>query len=107
MDIGELISSLSPEDINQLKSVAGAVLGQNEASGNGENRSADTAALIKNISRLTGGLREEDDRIALMKALKPLLSESKRHKADDAIKLLRLIQMVPLLRDSGFLKEIL
>lgn len=45
----------------------------------------------------------EDDNIRLIMALKPLLSEEKRAKADKVIKILKLINLLPLIKDSGIL----
>lgn len=106
MDINEILSSLSEDDINQLKNVAGSILGSNETNDNHKNNSNETD-IMKTITNLGKMLNSDDDRTALIKALKPMLSEQKQHKADEAIKILRLIQLVPLLRDSGFLKDIL
>lgn len=44
-----------------------------------------------------------DSRANLLLALKPLLSVPRREKVDTAIKLLRLIDMLPLIKDSGIL----
>lgn len=61
------------------------------------------------ISKLMGmasmlqGFNSEDDNIRLILALKPLLSEEKRIKADRAVKILKIINLLPLLKESGLL----
>lgn len=104
MDISEIISSLSEDDINQLKSVAGSLMGNaNEKKDSGQNDSD----IMGSMNKLNKMFNTDDDRTALIKALKPMLSEPKQQKAEEAIKILRLIQLVPLLRESGFLKGLM
>lgn len=49
------------------------------------------------ISKLT----EEDESTALITALRPLLRPENREKLDRAAKIMKLIGILPLLRDSG------
>ena len=42
-------------------------------------------------------------RTAFIAALKPLLSPERRHKADEALRMMRLLEMLPILRDQGVL----
>ena len=51
------------------------------------------------VSRLKSD--HNDNRSQLLLALKPHLSAPRREKVDTAIKLLRLIDLLPLLRESG------
>ena len=46
----------------------------------------------------------QDDRTRLLLALKPHLSEPRREKIDTAIKLLRLVELLPFLKESGLLQ---
>lgn len=100
MDINEIISSLSEDDINSLKSVADSVLGSGEKKISCGNESD----MLGGIGELTKMFAADDDRTALIKAIRPMLSEARQQKADEAIKMLRLIRILPILRDSGFLK---
>lgn len=104
MDLNEIISSLSEDDINQLKNVAGTIFGsdnQHESDQSSQKKESDIFQSIGEIGKL---FSLEDERTLLIKALKPMLSEDKQKKADEAIKILRLMQIVPLLRDSGLFK---
>ena len=47
------------------------------------------------------GAGSNDSRIALLLALKPNLSKEKQAKVDSAIKILRLLELAPLLGDMG------
>ena len=58
--------------------------------------------VISLISKLNAG--GEDSRTKLLTALKPHLSEPRREKVDTAIKILRMLELLPLLRESGILK---
>ena len=50
---------------------------------------------------------EEDDASRLLTALRPLLSEPRQKKLDDAGRILKLLHLLPLLRESGLLQNIL
>ncbi len=43
----------------------------------------------------------------LISALKPYLSGPRQHKADEAIKLLKLLSLLPILKDSGIISSII
>ena len=45
-------------------------------------------------------MRQDDPRISLLLALKPNLSEPRRKRVDEAIHLMRLINLIPLLQDG-------
>lgn len=77
--IGNILSALGDgmPDANTLQKIMG-VMGKLKASGN-------------------------DQRFALLNALRPHLSEARQEKLDAAIKILRLIDILPYLKDSGLL----
>lgn len=113
MDISEILSSLSKEDMEQLKNAANAIMGSSVADNkpNGsDNRNTGSpfdAAMLGNLGKLSSALSHDDERTALIRALKPMLSEPRQQKAEEAIKILKLLQLLPLLRDSGLLKGLL
>ena len=96
-NIADIISSLSESDIENLKGMAGKLFSQ---SGDDSPPPFDLGAL----GALTG---TEDERCALINSLKPMLSEQRRKKADEALKLLKLASLVPVLKESGVLKNFL
>lgn len=59
------------------------------------------AGIIKVISTLKS--RGEDDRTKLLIALKPHLSPERRERVDQAVKFLKIIDIIPLIRGSGLL----
>jgi len=58
-------------------------------------------ALMSIMGRLKSG--NDDSRTRLLLSLKPHLSEPKREKVDTAVKILKIIDMLPLLRETGLL----
>lgn len=108
--ISELLSSVSPEELERLKGVAQSLIAQNgtekssaevkqappqESGGIGTLFGADTAKMLATVA---GQLNHEDDRTKFISALKPLLSEDRRKKADEAMRFLRLMDTLPLLK---------
>ena len=109
-NIGDLLSSISPEDMERLKNVASSLMSQSgsepssapKEQGAGGNRNAPNA----DISSLFGGdmaktlmtvatqMNKEDDNTRFISAL----SEDRRKKADEAMKFLKLMEMLPLLK---------
>lgn len=62
---------------------------------------ADTLAMVGRLAPLLGQLNQEDDSTRLLRALRPLLSEPKRKRIDEAVKILQLMRLLPMLRDLG------
>lgn len=106
MDISEILSSLTPEDMEQLKNMASSLMGgqsepKKEQTLQGNN--VFNADILGNLGKLSNAVSGDDQRTALLKALKPMLSEQRQQKADEAIKILKIIQLLPVLRESGML----
>lgn len=114
-NINDIISSLSPQDIDMLKGVASSILGES-----GEQNLAPQSQQNQNsLSQISGLDLNSDDFNMIMKAksifdkmnsassknadlinaLKPHLSESSRQKADQAIRILKLFDVLPYLKD--------
>lgn len=118
--ISELLNSVSPEELERLKSVAqnlinsGAVGGgqdskkeQDKGNGNGHDGARPPAGgmsslfgedLTKTLATVAGQMGKEDDRTRFIRALMPLLSEERRQKAEEAMRFLRLMDVLPLLK---------
>lgn len=58
-------------------------------------------SVLSRLAPLLGELSRRDERADFIAALKPLLSEERRKKADDAIKIIRLVSVLPLLKEQG------
>lgn len=66
----------------------------------------DADTLIKLMELFENMNRQGDDERLLL-ALKPLLREENRVKVDTAIKLLKLMALLPVIKDSGMLGRLL
>lgn len=109
-DINEIISSLSDDDIEMLKGVASSILGEKPDFAPSPKPKADALSglnLSQNdlnfmlkaksiIEKMNNSSSKDTD---LILALKPHLSPESRDKADKAIRILRLFEILPYLKD--------
>lgn len=130
-DLNAILNSLTPEDIENLKQTAASVLGgmgtekppeqESQPKQQGKEQSLPQIdELLKNLggfgnlgmpdlSQLSAivpilqAFNSQDERLDFINALKPLLSEERRKKADEAVKLVRLMSVLPLLRERGIM----
>ena len=58
---------------------------------------------IASLVSKAGKMEKEDRGVALLRALKPLLSPQRRKRVDDAARLLVLVRVLPLAREAGIL----
>lgn len=105
-NIAELLGSLRDEDLQSLRNAAQSIFG-------GEDAPRDTSAdggmddmgvdpqLLRKVMRAMQAMQSgRDDRSALIRALKPYLSAPRQKKADEAMQILRLIDILPMLQQS-------
>lgn len=59
--------------------------------------------MIMYIGQIMDSLNQEDKNTTLLKALKPHFAQSKQDKIDNAIKILKIISLIPVLKESGIL----
>jgi len=105
--LSELLSN--PDAVDKIRNMAGTLLGGEEEKSSPKN---DMTFDIPNdidigaIMNIMGALNSSgnDNRSQLLSALKPHLSEPRRERVDSAIKILKLINVLPLLKDQGLLK---
>lgn len=130
-DISSILNSLSPEDIENIKKAASGFLGNigdmqgnNQESQKQENKKQETKkqetngmpfpdglsglgmpdlSQLASLSPILQAFNSHDERLDFINALKPLLSEDRRHKADEAMKLVKLLSVLPLLRERGIM----
>ncbi len=102
-NISDIIASLSDDDINSLKQTAASLFGDKEEEKKEEKSAFDfsgiTPEMIGKISRMMGLLNSSSSspRCDLIKALKPLLSQDKRKRADEAMQIMKLMDILPML----------
>ncbi len=69
-----------------------------------------TPDMLQTVSRLApllNKVNQEDDSTRLLRALRPLLSEARQKKLDEAIKILQMMRLLPLLKESGVFSGLL
>ena len=66
----------------------------------------DMISAVTKIAPLLSEAQKDDDSTRLLKALKPLLSKPRQDKVDSAIKIIGLLRLMPILRESGALSSV-
>lgn len=115
-DLSEMLAGIlnDPESLEQVRQMAENLMGGSEEKaekssasdisslfGDGGLDIAQMGTIMNILSQLKS--RGNDNRAQLLLALKPHLSPPKREKVDTAVKLLKIIDILPLLKDSGIL----
>lgn len=104
-NINDILSSFSQEDIDSLKSVAEGFFGGEEEEKGTKSSSffpeGIDLEMIGKITRILGVLNStsQDPRCDLIRALKPLLSPDKRKRADEALKIMKLLDVLPMIQE--------
>lgn len=127
-NINDIISNLTPDDINMLKGVASSILGEgapenntqstpaqnqlnNQSINNSSNRNAlqslnslgldslDFNMIMKAKSIFDKMNNTPNKNVDLIMALKPHLRPETQNKADQALKIIKLFEVLPLLRE--------
>ena len=107
-DLSSILSSLTAEDVARLSETAQQLFGGQEndppPDSNAPSFGGVDPELMSKLMKILPLLQQggDSERARLIQALKPLLSQSRRQKADEALRLLRLIEMIPLLGQAGF-----
>ena len=111
MDLGSLnldgieniINSMSQKDIEDLSAIASQFFSSDNNQKQQQESPADGIDFetITKIASVLGKLSSQpkDPGCELLSALKPMLSPERRHKADEAIKMIQLVSLLPLLKD--------
>ncbi len=120
--INDILSD--PQALQQIKGL-GEKLGLNNASNkvlhNAESKnddvsnllsnipslgSNDTLSMISRLAPLMSSINKEDDTTRLLFALRPFLSQERQKKLDEASKLIRMMKLLPLVKDFGILDSL-
>ncbi len=59
----------------------------------------DALSVMSGIMPLMGALKQDDDTTRLLDAIRPFLSEERKEKLDRAKKMLRMMKLLPMLRE--------
>ena len=100
-NISDILSSLSEEDIGKLKNMASSIFGEQS-----QPAEASPGIDLSSITNALSKLNFEDDNVRFLRSLKPVLSERRRRKADEAINIIRIMKLMPMLKSSGLLGDL-
>lgn len=111
-DISEQISSLlsDPESLKKIEAMAQNLFGENKSNTSPTPpvtpQTNDMGFDIGNIAKISQmvqllGTKGDDDRVRLLLALRPHLSKEKQNRLDKAVKMLKLLDIAPLLSQAG------
>lgn len=113
-DLSEKLAGLlnDPDTMDRVRKMAENILGGQQETHQEQTNSLQNvggilgADEIQSIISIISKLKHSgnDNRTQLLTALKSHLSEPRREKVDTAIKILKMIEILPLLKDSGLLK---
>ena len=104
IDIESLLASVSDEDMEKIKSVAEALMNNPEPKKEQPKeipKASDFPIDMNTVGKIMsvmGQMNKEDYRTRLIGDLKPMLSTERQKKADEAVKFLQLMQILPLLK---------
>jgi len=113
-NLNDIISNLSADDINMLKGVASSILGEqaNQPEPEKQNQSSSSMApanlgfdnidfdmIMKAKSIFEKMNNTKNKNVDLIMALRPHLSPDTQNKADQALRILKLFEVLPLLRE--------
>ena len=102
-NINEILSSLTDEDMENLRAAAETFFSSQEEKTADNSHSdfsmPDFASILGNAQMMAkiSSINKKDDRTRFIEALKPLLSERRRHKADEAMQMMKLFELLPML----------
>ncbi len=113
-NINDIIASLTPDDIEALKQTAESIFGsQGQQSKQADNQSFNQSSsppfgmdfgsmlnpeMFSRLGKIMGAMNSDGGRrCRLIEALKPNLSSGRQRKADEAIQILKLLEVLPLI----------
>ncbi|MEG1687171.1 MAG: hypothetical protein RR276_04745 [Angelakisella sp.] len=118
MELGEKLQQiLSDEKILQqirevaagLSSVGGAAAGDSPTNAGAADRDEGAAPDLGKLMGLLGtmGSSCDDPNAELLRALRPFLSDKRKKRAGEALKLMRVMELLPMLQQSGLLESLM
>jgi len=114
-DISSQINNIlsDPDMMRQISEIGSMLSGQNNSPPLQETKpllpkpppadilGTDGLQAVMKIMPILNRLKQDDDTTKLLRAIKPFLSEERQKKLEEAIKIIRIINILPLLKKSG------
>ena len=112
--INDIISSLTPDDIKALKDTAESIFGSGQSANDtppppphsekppvgGFDLGKLNPEMFSHLGRIMSAMNSDGgNRCRLIEALKPNLSPQRQKKADDAMQILKLLEILPLINE--------
>ena len=66
----------------------------------------DTLCMVTKSAPLLSNISKEDDTSRLLFALRPFLSDTRKQKLDEASKIIKMMKLLPLIKDFGILDSL-
>ena len=101
--LGALFSD--PNSLSQIQNLA-KLLGLQDSDARKAPPAPAGGASRMETASLLSSLGAEDDTTRFLRALRPLLSQPRQNKLDEALRILSVLRLFPLLKDSGFLSTL-
>ena len=100
MDLEEMLSGIlkDEESLKKVQALAQQFAAESQPPKEEETDIADIKRVMSLVSRFKN--QGQDNRTRLLLALKPILSEERAKRVDGAVRLLKVIELLPLLRES-------
>lgn len=107
--IEELLND--PNGMAKIQSMAESVFGNSNKENNLQNlnntsNDIDVGTIMKVLNLLKSDSKN-NGRTNLLLALKPHLSDGRQHKIDSAIKIMKIIEILPILKEQGLLDKLI
>lgn len=102
---GEQSQPKAPEPAGPDLSALAGLLGGGQSANMGLN--TQTLAMVGKLAPLLSQANREDDATRLLRALRPLLGEARQKKVDEAIQILQMLRLLPLLKENGVFSGLL
>ena len=109
-DLSGLIQNLlqDPQTMAQVQNLASSLgLSDTVPSASPAPPADPMVSALMRAAPLLSAANQEDDATRLLAALRPLLSEVRQKKLDEAARILKLLRLLPILKESGVLQNIL
>ena len=110
-DISDTLSKLlgDPETLQQISRLKDLLM-SDDGTENTEHKkqtdtvsgNSDTVSQLMKFLPVISDMNKDDDTTRLLKALKPFLSEERRSKLDEVTRILRLMKLLPVIRQIRF-----
>lgn len=108
--ISEIMSD--PQALKQIQGL-GEMLGLNNTSNSvvhntpdNNNDAPDMMGMVTKLAPILGNINKEDDTTRLLFALRPFLSAERRKKLDEAAKLIKMMRLLPVIKDTNLLDSL-